>query len=152
MIPDNDETHTVDMDGAVSLDGIAHVVQDIIWRNRSRIRRTILDAGAYSVEDRGDEFAAVFPDKDHRRDVVEVIEEVLDDAAEWASDDIGKFWMGGDRDHPDLALAYDIAQAISDDIISNVWRGAYLKGHEDGTLGDDGAVSHSPYGGRGFFE
>lgn len=44
-IEDNEETHVVDCDGRVSLDGVAHVVQDMLYTNSGLISRTVAEWG-----------------------------------------------------------------------------------------------------------
>lgn len=115
MIADNPATHEVDEDGRVSVDGIAHVVQDMLYMSRPLIAREIFET-FNSLWDDGE-------DSD--------LEWALEDMSRTAADNLARLWVSSGRDG-DTEIAYRVAEAVRDDVILGVWAGAYRSGRLDG--------------------
>lgn len=153
-ITDTAETHTVDEDGRVSVDGVAHVVQDLLYTSRHLIAREISETAFAHLEDCEEQIATSI--KNDPEDLPYIVEEILTGTAQDAARGLSEVWMSSGRDHR-TELAYRIAQAITHDVIADVWRGAYLAGHHDGTASpwtkaeERVKETPSPYDGSRYF-
>lgn len=132
MIADTPDTHEVDEDGRVSVDGIAHVVQDMLYMSRTLIAREISD----TLNALWDEYKDEDP------------EWAFGDMARIAADNLARVWLSSGRDE-DTEIAYRVAVAVRDDVIRWVWTGAYMCGRlsRDKPFAEHGstALAASPY-------